>query len=61
MNMLMFGLLYACVASIVPVSRGEMYTSMAHLEHALWAEGEIATSIKDYVREEEARLDRLKK
>ncbi|XP_060074824.1 prolyl 4-hydroxylase subunit alpha-1-like isoform X2 [Ylistrum balloti] len=50
---------YACVALITMV-RGEMFTSLAAMQTALWAEREIATTINDYVQEEEARLAKLK-
>jgi hypothetical protein len=34
---------------------------MAHLETALYAERDIAVAIKDYIQEEEKRLDRLRR
>ncbi|XP_071130421.1 prolyl 4-hydroxylase subunit alpha-2-like isoform X2 [Mytilus edulis] len=49
-------LLLICVASVV---RCELFTSLAHMERALFAEREISSRIKEYVREEKQRLDAL--
>ncbi|XP_076073308.1 prolyl 4-hydroxylase subunit alpha-2-like isoform X1 [Mytilus galloprovincialis] len=51
-----FLLLLVCVASVV---RCELFTSLAHMERALFAEREISSRIKEYVREEKQRLDAL--
>ncbi|XP_069123787.1 prolyl 4-hydroxylase subunit alpha-1-like isoform X1 [Argopecten irradians] len=50
----------ACVAILIQMVQGEMFTSLAAMQSAIWAEGEIAATIKDYIQEEEARLDKLK-
>ncbi|XP_063444802.1 prolyl 4-hydroxylase subunit alpha-2-like isoform X3 [Mytilus trossulus] len=49
-------LLLICVASVV---RCELFTSLAHMERALFAEREISSRIKEYVTEEKQRLDAL--
>ncbi|OWF50339.1 prolyl 4-hydroxylase subunit alpha-2-like [Mizuhopecten yessoensis] len=49
----------ACVAMMTLV-QGEMFTSLAAMQSALWAEREIAATINDYVQEEETRLAKLK-
>lgn len=49
---------FACVATF---ASAELFSSMAHLETALYAERDIAVAIQDYIHEEEKRLDKLKK
>lgn len=51
-------LAFACVATL---ASAELFSSMAHLETALYAERDIAVAIQDYIHEEEKRLDKLKK
>ncbi|XP_076452038.1 prolyl 4-hydroxylase subunit alpha-1-like isoform X2 [Babylonia areolata] len=51
-------LLFACVASLV---RGEVFTSMAHLESTLYAERDVASLIKSHVQQERERLNKLEK
>lgn len=51
-------LLLACVASFVGA---EVFTSMAHLEATLYAERDIAATLKNYVKKERERLDKLEK
>lgn len=49
----------ACVA-LFCLARGEMFTSLAAMQSVLGTEGEIASTIHDYVKEEERRLAKLK-
>ncbi|XP_046362969.1 prolyl 4-hydroxylase subunit alpha-1-like isoform X2 [Haliotis rufescens] len=51
-------LLIACVAN---VGRCELFTSMAHLQTALYAERDIAVTLKNYVENEEERLRKIKR
>ncbi|XP_067670893.1 prolyl 4-hydroxylase subunit alpha-1-like isoform X2 [Haliotis asinina] len=51
-------LLLACVAN---VGRCELFTSMAHLQTALYAERDIAVTLKNYVENEEERLRQIKR
>ncbi|KAL8579446.1 hypothetical protein ACOMHN_026811 [Nucella lapillus] len=51
-------LLLACVACLV---KGEVFTSMAHLEATLYAERDIASLIQKHVQEERERLNKLEK
>lgn len=51
-------LLFACVACLV---RGEVFTSMAHLEATLYAERDIAALIQRHVQQEKERLNKLEK
>ncbi|KAK3090445.1 hypothetical protein FSP39_011937 [Pinctada imbricata] len=50
--------LLACVANLI---RCELFSSMAHLDTALYAEQDIAQAIKEYVQEEESRLRQLER
>lgn len=50
-------LVTACVAAL---TCAELFSSMAHLESALFAERDIAVAIQDYIHEEEKRLAKLK-
>lgn len=50
--------LLACVASLV---KGEVFTSMAHLEATLYAERDIALILQKHVQRERERLDKLEK
>lgn len=58
-----FGVYVPClvVACVATLACGELFSSMAHLETALYAERDIAVAIKDYIHEEEKRLDKLRK
>lgn len=38
---------------------GELFSSMAHLQSALYAEKDIATEIRNYVEAEQIRLQKL--
>lgn len=58
MKLLVTCLAFACVATL---ASAELFSSMAHLETALYAERDIAVAIQDYIHEEEKRLDKLKK
>ncbi|XP_050391712.1 prolyl 4-hydroxylase subunit alpha-2 isoform X1 [Patella vulgata] len=49
--------LLACVANMVEC---EMFTSMAHLQTALYAERDIASTLRQYIDMEEKRLEKLK-
>ena len=50
--------LFACVASLV---KGEVFTSMAHLEATLYAERDISLILQKHVQKERERLDKLEK
>ncbi len=50
--------LIACVAVVV---KCELFTSMAHLQTALYAERDIALAITTYIQNEEKRLEKLKR
>jgi len=51
-------LLFACVAAR---GWGELFSSMAHLQSALYAEQDIAKEIRNYISEEQAKLEKLSK
>lgn len=46
-------------AYVSPMGLGELFSSMAHLQSALYAEKDIATEIRHYVEAEQARLQKL--
>ncbi|ESO84721.1 hypothetical protein LOTGIDRAFT_196347 [Lottia gigantea] len=50
-------LVLACVANMV---ESELFTSMAHLQTALYAERDIARTLKQYIESEEKRIEKLK-
>ncbi|KAJ8318338.1 hypothetical protein KUTeg_003429 [Tegillarca granosa] len=58
MKLLFSIITFACVANIFV--KCELFTSIAHLQSALWAEYEIAEEIRSYVAAEEKRLEKLK-
>ncbi|XP_048758000.2 prolyl 4-hydroxylase subunit alpha-1-like isoform X1 [Ostrea edulis] len=58
MKLLASLMVIACVATFAST---ELFSSMAHLETALYAEKDIAVAIKDYIQEEEKRLDKLRR
>ncbi|XP_061174992.1 prolyl 4-hydroxylase subunit alpha-1-like isoform X2 [Saccostrea echinata] len=58
MKLLASLLVTACVAAF---ACAELFSSMAHLESALFAERDIAVAIQDYIHEEEKRLAKLKR
>ena len=37
-----------------------LFTSNADLQHVLWTEAELVRAMRDYVREEEHRLEKIK-
>ncbi|XP_012939002.1 prolyl 4-hydroxylase subunit alpha-1 [Aplysia californica] len=49
------------LTQFVSVLRGELFTSNAHLQTALYAEKDIASLLNSYVEQEQMRLDKIKK
>ena len=49
------------LASVAARGLGELFTSIAHLQTALYAERDIAEEIRDYVKREEEKLNNLKR
>ncbi|XP_041364436.1 prolyl 4-hydroxylase subunit alpha-1-like [Gigantopelta aegis] len=58
--MSVFGVLLV-VACVTSCTMGEMFTAMAELQAALYAEHDVAGAIKMYIKSEEARLNKLKR
>ena len=52
-----FSVLLVCLLSY---SRAEIFTALADMEPLLYAEQELATHMKEYIAEEEQRLQKLK-
>ena len=46
---------------LMTIARAEIFTSVAHLENALYAERDIARTMKNYIEREEEKLDKLKR
>ncbi|KAL5019143.1 hypothetical protein ScPMuIL_004865 [Solemya velum] len=53
--------IFILLAASVAVVRSELFTSMAHLEKALWAEKDIADELRQYVTREEERLQTIRR
>ena len=49
------------IACVTPLTAGEMFTAMAELEAALYAEHDVADVLKMYIKSEEERLNKLKR
>lgn len=45
--------------NLAPQVSGELFSSMAHLQSALYAERDIASEIRNYVDAEQTRLQKL--
>ncbi|XP_041362602.1 prolyl 4-hydroxylase subunit alpha-1-like isoform X2 [Gigantopelta aegis] len=45
---------------MMTIARAEIFTSVAHLENALYAERDIARTLKNYIQREEEKLEKLK-
>lgn len=45
---------------VIGFSNGELFTSNAHLQTALYAERDIANLLQSYVEQEEARLEKIR-
>lgn len=52
-------LLVLLLASAAGSGHGELFSSMAHLQTALYAERDIALEIRKYVADEQDRLNKL--
>ena len=49
------------IASVAAPGLGELFTSIAHMQAALYAERDIAEEIREYIRVEEEKLNKLKR
>ena len=49
------------IASVAVPGLGELFTSIAHLQTALYAERDIAEEIRDYIQREEEKLNNLRR
>ncbi|RUS89704.1 hypothetical protein EGW08_002522 [Elysia chlorotica] len=58
--MWVYALLSLLVALAFELSRGELFTSNAHLQTALYAERDIAGLLQNYVEREEIRLQKIR-
>ena len=45
---------------ILPPTRTELFTALVELEKVLHAENNVATDLREYIKSEENRLNRLK-
>ena len=59
MSVILRLMLIASVAVVPGV--GELFTSIAHLQTALYAERDIAEEIRDYIQREEEKLNNLRR
>lgn len=58
MHVGLYAVLVVCVAHVVTA---EMFTALVDLQRALYAERDVASDLRQYIRREEERLEKLKR